>query len=91
MDVKFPPGQVVATPGAMELLDSNGMNGSAVLMRHLQGDWGDLDEEDVKQNDFSLDNKERLLSSYKLPDGKKVWVITEWDRSVTTILLPEEY
>ena len=91
MNVKFPPGQVVATPGAIELLDKHGMDGSSVLMRHLQGDWGDLDDEDAKQNEFSLDNKQRLLSSYNLPGSGKVWVITEWDRSVTTILLPEDY
>lgn len=91
MDVKFPPGQVVATPGAIELLDKHGMDGSSVLLRHLQGDWGDLDDEDTKQNEFALGNKERLLSSYVLPDSAKVWVITEWDRSVTTILLPEDY
>jgi len=91
MDVKFPPGRVVATPGAIELLDKNGMDGSSVLLRHLQGDWGDLDDEDTKQNEFALSNKERLLSSYNLPDTAKVWVITEWDRSATTILLPEDY
>ena len=91
MDVKFPPGRVVATPGAIELLDKNGMDGSSVLLRHLQGDWGDLDDADIKQNDFSLENKQRLLSSYSLPDSAKVWVITEWDRSATTILLPEDY
>jgi len=91
MDVKFPPGRVVATPGAIELLDKNGMDGSSVLLRHLQGDWGDLDDADIKQNDLSLENKQRLLSSYSLPDSAKVWVITEWDRSVTTILLPEDY
>jgi hypothetical protein len=91
MDAKFPSGQIVATPGAIELLDKNGMSGSSVLTRHFQGDWGDLDEEDIEQNNFSLENKQRVLSSYVLPDSTKVWVITEWDRSVTTILLPEDY
>ena len=60
------------------------------LNRHRQGDWGDVCDEDKKANDFALDNKERILSSYEL-DGEKIWIITEWDRSVTTILFPSEY
>lgn len=91
MNVKFPPGQIVATPGAIKLLDSNGMNGSTVLTRHLQGDWGDLCEEDAEMNNEALSLGNRVLSSYDLPEDKKVWVITESDRSVTTILLPSEY
>lgn len=91
MNVKFPLGKIVATPGAIELLDKNGLNGSSILSRHLQGDWGDICEEDAEQNNVSVDGKQRLLSSYDLPEDKKVWIITEWDRSVTTILLPSEY
>ena len=88
---KFHPGQIVATPGAIELLDKNGRNGSSVLRRHLQGDWGDLHKEDAEMNDEALSLGNRILSSYDLPEDKKVWVITESDRSVTTILLPSEY
>lgn len=90
-NTKFHPGQLVATPGAIELLDRHGMNGSSVLRRHLQGDWGDVHEEDAEMNNEALSLGNRVLSSYDLPEGEKVWVITESDRSVTTILLPSEY
>lgn len=65
--------------------------------RHSKEDWGDLDEEDLESNNFALENKERILSSYRLPKNisvdneSKIWIITEWDRSVTTILFPSEY
>ncbi len=88
----FEPGQIVATPGALELAEQ-GINLLAYLARHLNGDWGDLDDEDKKENDFSLKNGFRLLSSYNTRLGK-LWVITEAgdrDRSVTTFLLPDEY
>lgn len=63
-----------------------------LLQRHLRGDWGELDEEDVLQNRLSIEHGMRILSAYILPTtGVKVWVITEADRSVTTLLLPEEY
>ena len=61
------------------------------LARHLAGDWGNVDEDDRKENEFSLEHGFRLLSSYATPRGTKFWIITEHDRSVTTILLPEEY
>lgn len=63
------------------------------LQRHAQGDWGDLDPEDKALNDAGLspETPDRLHSSYKTPGGLKLWVITEWDRSVTTALLPEDY
>jgi hypothetical protein len=67
------------------------------LEKHRQCDWGDVCEEDKKSNDFSLENDERILSSYNLPDDipvefeSKIWIITEYDRSVTTILFPSEY
>ncbi len=57
----------------------------------MTGDWGDLDDEDKKENELSVKQGFRILSAYNLENGEKVWVITEWDRSVTTILLPEEY
>ena len=92
MEVMFSPGQIVATPGAMALLDKVGRNGSDLLSRHLQGDWGDVCKEDAAQNNQALEDGERLLSSYEFkPIDKKIWIITEHDRSVTTILLPEEY
>jgi hypothetical protein len=85
----FNPGQIVATPGALEL-KHRGVNLLSYLLRHLSGDWGDLVEEDKQENLFSLDNGLRLLSAYITQLGR-LWIITEADRSVTTFLLPEEY
>ena len=62
-----------------------------LLLRHVTGDWGDLEDEDKKENELSVREGFRILSSYNLETGAKVWIITEWDRSVTTVLLPEEY
>lgn len=67
------------------------MSAHRLLGRHQSGDWGDLSAEDIKENEFSVKEGFRLLSAYKLETGVKVWVITEADRSVTTILLPSEY
>jgi len=61
------------------------------LQRHVAGDWGELDEEDKKANDGALQTGERLLSAYQSATGTKFWIITEADRSVTTVLLPEDY
>ena len=85
-------GEVVATPGALRTLEKAGVSPLRLLGRHQSGDWGDICEDDKKENELSLKEGFRLLSAYKLPDdGGKVWIITEADRSVTTILLPEEY
>jgi hypothetical protein len=84
----FSTGQLVATPGALDTFNEEFQ--LACLQRHLTGDWGDLDAEDRAENDRALKEGDRLLSSYKLGD-MKLWIITEWDRSVTTLLLPEEY
>jgi hypothetical protein len=72
------------------ILAENGVNLLKYLERHLSGDWGDLDDEDKAENDFSVKNGFRILSAYNTPSGR-LWVITEADRSVTTFLLPEEY
>lgn len=62
------------------------------IEKHATGNWGDLLEEDKQENEFSLDNYLRILSAYTNPmSGKKIWVITEADRSSTTVLFPEEY
>lgn len=87
----FPLGQVVATPGALASLTTNQISIQALLQRHVSGDWGDLCEEDAQANDDALREGNRLLSSYVFSDACKIWVITEWDRSVTTVLLPEDY
>jgi hypothetical protein len=91
MEIKFPFGQLVSTPGALEAFQRNSASLIDYLMRHLAGDWGDVDAEDWKENEYSLKHGLRLLSAYRLADGTKVWVITEADRSATTFLLPEEY
>ena len=84
-------GSVYATPGALKALETAAMNGAELLSRHVHGDWGDLCPEDWQANDEALLDGTRLFSAYTLATGEKVWVITEWDRSVTTLLLPEEY
>ena len=86
---KFSAGRIVITLGANSKLSKNETKEG--LARHLAGDWGDVDEDDRKENEFSLEHGFRLLSSYTTPRGTKFWIITERDRSVTTILLPEEY
>lgn len=88
---RFAPGHVLATPAALAALAQASITPLSLLHRHLCGDWGDLDELDYQHNNFALAMSARLLSSYALPGGGKVWVITEADRSVTTLLLPEDY
>ena len=88
----FPLGQIVATPGALTALEKAGQTPTEFLTRHVRGDWGELCEEDRNENQLSLERGFRLLSSYRTNAGDaKLYVITEADRSVTTILLPEEY
>jgi hypothetical protein len=88
---KFPLGQLVGTPGALEALTRTNQEPVALLQRHWRGDWGDLEDEDKEENEFSLSQNLRILNAYTLNDGTRVWIITEADRSATTILLPEEY
>ncbi len=87
----FDPGQTVATPGALAVLAESAQHPGDFLSRHLSGDWGDLCEEDKQVNQEALEHDLRLLSAYRTTAGSKLWIITEADRSVTTILLPEEY
>lgn len=88
---KFPLGQVVATPGALRALAAAGRGPVEFLARHAAGDWGELCADDRKENDLAREHGSRIFSAYRLPDGTKIWIITEADRSATTILLPEEY
>jgi hypothetical protein len=90
-EIKFSPGSVVATPGALEAIRASGEEPLPFLQRHLAGDWGDVDEHDRRENELSLVHGFRLLSAYTLNSGTKIWIITESDRSATTLLLPEEY
>ncbi|MCW0080582.1 hypothetical protein [Burkholderia pseudomallei] len=87
---RFQLGRILATPGAIEALANAGVATTDLLIRHLRGDWGDIPESDRQQNDLALTAGERLLSSYPIA-GAKIWVITEADRSATTLLLPDEY
>lgn len=87
----FPTGQLLATPGALAALTEAGQNPTELLARHQSGDWGEVDGEDAAANDRSVKDGSRILSAYTLKSGVKVWVISESDRSATTILLPDEY
>jgi hypothetical protein len=91
MQPRFELGQLVATPGALEALKEASVGFLPYVRRHANGDWGDVCAEDKAENELSLKEGFRLLSAYHLPDGCKIWIITEADRSATTILLPEEY
>lgn len=102
---RFPLGQIVATPGALELLQETDFSAAALISRHVHGDWGDLCDEDRAENDFAVTRRLRILSCYRLVDAARlaatptekrsslptIWIITEADRSVTTLLRPDEY
>ncbi len=86
----LPLGRVLATPGALKALSDAGEHPFRYLARHAAADWGELCPHDRRENGLALRHGRRDLSSYAVGDGR-IWVITEADRSVTTILLPEEY
>ena len=89
---KFRMGRIVSTPGAIAACHGQGISQFSLLQRHGSADWGDLCGEDKALNDLALAEGEgRIFSSYALPGEGRVWVITESDRSATTLLLPEEY
>ena len=83
---KFSLGRIVATPGAIALE----INFAPYINRHVRGDWGDVDQEDWKRNDASIEDGSRIVSAYATASGR-IWIITEADRAVTTVLLPSEY
>lgn len=86
-----PLGQVVVTPGCLELLTRNNQSPSDFLGRHVRGDWGTVCADDAQANQDALHHADRLLSIYKLRDDSTIWVITEADRSATTLLRPSDY
>ena len=102
---RFALGQIVATPGALDLLERCGFSSMALISRHVHGDWGDSCAEDQATNELSVQQGMRVMSVYRLVDATRlaqtppekrsnlptVWIITEADRSVTTLLLPEDY
>jgi len=92
--LSFQLGALCMTPGVARLMEENGFNPFYHLGRHGRGDWGELCEDDQAENCRALEQGGRLFSSYTLGDqfpAEKIWIITEADRSVTTILLPDEY
>jgi len=91
MSALFPLGQIVATPGALAALERAKPPPTCFLARHAIGDWGELEPSDIAENEYSVAHGFRLLSSYQTDAGEKLWIITEADRSATTLLLPDEY
>ena len=95
--IKFSLGHIVATPGAIEALKKANQSAMEFIKRHIQGDWGDLDEHDKQQNEFAIahegdiEKQNRVFSAYITKLGDKLWVITEAELSSTWILLPDEY
>ena len=89
--VSFPLGQLVATPGALEAMYEAGQAPIEFLARHARLEQGELCNDDHKENLFSVDKRLRIFSAFKTALDVKLWIITEADRSATTILLPEEY
>ncbi len=88
---KFTLGRIVATPGALKAIEEANQNPFEFIQRHQTGDWGELCEEDKRENEFSVRKGFRILSAYRTRTDVNIWVITEADRSVTTLLLPHEY
>src|SRR5436305_13866303 len=89
--VRFPLGQLFMTPGAIEALSEAGQSPQEFISRHARLEQGELSDEDQRENEFSVDKHLRIFSAYRTARGVKLWVITEADRSATTILLPSEY
>jgi hypothetical protein len=97
MDCKFKLGKVAMSSGALNVLQNSDQSAMVFLQRHAVGDWGEVCDADKKLNDDAIacegnmDRQQRVFSSYKTANNERIWVITEWDRSVTTLLLPDEY
>lgn len=89
--VQVPLGHIAITPGALDALTGSGQEARRFLARHERGDWGDLTPHDRAANDRALRDGDRLLSAYRFGDEQTLWIITEADRSATTLLLPDEY
>ena len=89
--VSFRLGRLLATPGALSALETAGQTPQAFIERHRRGDWGEVGKEDWDANQAALVQGTRLLSAYRTSKGVRIWIITEWNRSATTVLLPEEY
>lgn len=90
MAQRFPAGRLCVTCGINELI-ADGLNVFPFFLRHLSGDWGELCRDDIALNHQALEEGDRLFSAYQIGPDLKIWIITEADRSATTILLPSEY
>jgi hypothetical protein len=91
MTPRFALGRLCATPPALDALADTNTHPLTLLKRHVTYDFGDLEAEDIEANRLAVAIGARVLSAYELPDGSRVWIITEADRSLTTILRPEDY
>ncbi len=87
--IRFQPGSVVATLGALQVATHEQIAG--IVGRHLAGDWGDVSKDDAAANEKALKDGDRLVSSYEIAPDTKLYGITEWDRSATTVMTPGEY
>jgi hypothetical protein len=89
--IRFPLGRVVATPGALSALEKAEQSPAEFLDRHVNGDWGEVTDAEKQENERSVEQGLRILSAYTTSAGDTIWILTEADRSATTIQLPEEY
>ena len=89
LPISFPLGRIVATPGALALAEAHAVDLLPLLIRHRSGDWGDVCADDARSNREALGTGARILSAYRT-DAGRLWIITEADRSATTVLLPSE-
>jgi hypothetical protein len=89
--IRFQLGRIYATPGAIDALEDAGESAQDFINRHARLEQGEICDEDYKENLFSIDKSLRIFSAFKTANGIKIWLITEADRSSTTILLPSEY
>lgn len=87
----FNVGRTVATVGALAAFEQAAESPACYLSRHVRGDWGDVPKKDAKLNDDSIETKDRIISSYTLKNGTRIWIITDCGHETTTLLLPEEY
>ena len=88
---RFPLGRIVATPAALDAMAKSGDSAHGLLMGHVTGDFGTVCKADWKANEDAIVQGERVFSAHLLKDGQKIWVITEADRSSSTILMPSDY
>ena len=91
MSQKFGLGKLVITPAALEALNESDEDAMFFITRHANGDWGVVGAEDQRRNDEAVRDGDRILSAYILLSDVRIWIITELDRSVTTVLLPKDY